>query len=90
MAATNYMQQGPCEAGNCSVSQKIPYLPWNLNVCYHYYMYLPWNWLLILLDPVHTLVFLKMSFEIHFNIILFCISYIPHEYGIALIFAPKI
>lgn len=41
------------------------------------------------LNP-HSCVSKDMSFEIHFNIIFFCISYIPHEYGIALIFAPKI
>jgi len=38
----------------------------------------------------HSCVSKNMSFEIHFNVVLFCISYIPHEYVIALIFAPKI
>jgi hypothetical protein len=38
----------------------------------------------------HSCISKDVSFEIHFNVTLFCISYIPHEFVIALIFDSKI
>jgi hypothetical protein len=38
----------------------------------------------------HSCISKDVPFEVHFNVILFCLFYIPHGFVIALIFDPKI